>query len=75
VRDKRKTLTVGGDQTGERVFAHDGRSVLGEVELLGKVHVDECTKPACAFGLKPIENSDNRNSAMRVDQAPYKSSW
>jgi hypothetical protein len=44
MRDKRKTITVGGHQAGERVFAHDGRGVLGVVELLGQVHGDDCTK-------------------------------
>jgi hypothetical protein len=44
MRDKREAMTVSGDQTRERVLAHDGRSVLRVVELLGQVHGDECTK-------------------------------
>jgi hypothetical protein len=40
MRDKREAITVGRHQACERVLAHDGRSVLGVVELLGQVHGD-----------------------------------
>jgi hypothetical protein len=43
MRDKREAITVSGHQTGERVLAHDGRSVLREVELWGQIH--EMTLP------------------------------
>ena len=75
MRDKREAIAVVGHQTGKRVLAHDGCSVLGVVELLGEIHAKTVPKerhlkvPYSSFPLncQPVRKAGFHHTVSHLD--------